>query len=563
MSFEALDKPVSELLNKVIYYIPRNQRRYVWKKENWEELLDDIYFTCQNGTNIHFLGSVVFQDMGNRNGLKTYTIIDGQQRLTTVTIILLVIMKLFHERSMQNEFLGTVDYVLTKNNRNQPNSVLNSDYHISLERLVESTVALESSSAISVDAFLNANIIDKARDSKIAEAYKFFYRNLSEKIGKAEDENEELLTIRDAVIGMVLIQIVSSTEEDSYTIFEILNARGQELEDHELLKNYIMRYIVPNDYRDVAKNIWEGMENRLGAYMKKFVYHYAWHKFNIQGQEDQTPYRIIQKSTKGGDIKKLLEDINRKSEYYYKFVAPSEENCLPYEIEIFRFFKSKHQEQFRPLILSLIHQKELGKLSDSYYKQSLKYIYNFFVCYTIIGEEKSNKLRDTVLKYASLLENSYSDELLVEFGTSLKRKIPSYEWFENSFRNLGWSNHTEMFKGQKNKQRVQIALEIIEKFRSQRDFIEEFTIEHILPDSESAKNAQIGNLIPLEYKINGRCANKRLEEKMVEYQKSNFYTARGIEKRYSDKELVPENRTKHLARLVYNNILELNQFEYH
>lgn len=563
MSFEALDKPISELLNKVTYHIPRNQRRYVWKKENWEELLEDIYFTCQNGTNIHFLGSVVFQDLGSQNGLKSYTIIDGQQRLTTVSIILLVIMKLFNERRMEDEFFGTVDYVLTKNNRNQPNPVLNSDYHISLERLIESTVALESDSVISVEEFLNTNIIDKSRDSKIAEAYKFFYKNIREKIEMAEDGNEELLIIRDAVIGMVLIQIVSSTEEDSYTVFEILNARGQELEDHELLKNYIMRYIVPNDYRDAAKSVWESMENRLGTYMKKFVYHYAWHKFDLQGQEDLTPYRIIQKGSKGSDIKKLLEDLNRKSEYYCKFIVPSEENCLPYEIEIFRFFKNKRQEQFRPLILSLIHQKELGKLSDSYYEQALKYIYNFFVCYTIIGEEKSNKLRDTVLKYASLLENSYSDTLLFEFGASLKRKIPSYEWFENSFKNLGWSNHTEMFKGQKNKQRVQIALEIIEKFCSQRDSIDDFTIEHILPDSESAKYAQIGNLIPLEQKINERCDNRTLDKKLVEYQKSNFYTARGIVNQCREKEFVPEKRTMYLARLVYNNILELNQLEFH
>lgn len=562
MSFEALDKPISELLNKVTYYIPRNQRRYVWKKENWEELLEDVYFTCQNGTNSHFLGSVVFQDLGSQNGLKSYIIIDGQQRLTTISIILLVIMKLFNERKMKDEFLGTVDYVLTKNNRNQDNPILNSEYHISLERLIESTVELESDSVISMEEFLNSNIVDKTRDSVIAEAYKFFYKNIRKKIESAKDGNEELLIIRDAVIGMVLIQIVSSTEEDSYTVFEILNARGQELEDHELLKNYVMRYIVPNDYRDIAKSTWEIMENRLGKYMKKFVYHYAWHKFNLQGQEDLTPYRIIQKGTKGGDIKGLLEDLNLKSEYYSKFIYPSEENCLPYEIEIFRFFKNKRQEQFRPLILSLIHQKELGKLSESYYKQALKYIYNFFVCYTIIGEEKSNKLRDTVLKYASLLENTYSDKLLFEFGDSLKRKIPSYEWFENSFSNLGWSNHTEMFMGQKNKQRVQIALEIVEKFCSQRDYIDEFTIEHILPDSDSHKNAQIGNLIPLEQELNERCGSRVLDEKVIVYQESNFYTARGIKNRYNEKNFVPESRTKYLARLIYNNILELNQLNF-
>lgn len=51
--------------------------------------------------------------------------------------------------------------------------------------------------------------------------------------------------------------------------------------------------------------------------------------------------------------------------------------------------------------------------------------------------------------------------LLVE---ALKRKIPSYEWFEVSFSNFGWSNHTEILKNSKNKERVKLTLEIIEKF---------------------------------------------------------------------------------------------------
>ena len=69
---------------------------------------------------------------------------------------------------------------------------------------------------------------------------------------------------------MVLVSIISSTEEDSYTIFEILNARGQELEQHELLKNYIMRYIDPIENRDMAKEKWEIMEKELGKYFKRF-----------------------------------------------------------------------------------------------------------------------------------------------------------------------------------------------------------------------------------------------------------------------------------------------------
>lgn len=79
------------------------------------------------------------------------------------------------------------------------------------------------------------------------DALKFFTNKLNTL------ENEKILQIRDALIAISYVNIISSTEEDSYTIFEILNARGLDLEDYELLKNYIMRYLQPIETRDDAK----------------------------------------------------------------------------------------------------------------------------------------------------------------------------------------------------------------------------------------------------------------------------------------------------------------------
>lgn len=167
-----------------------------------------------------------------------------------------------------------------------------------------------------------------------------------------------------------------------------------------------------------------------------------------------------------------------------------------------------------------------------------------------------------MIKYAVSLENDFSENILLEFGQSIKKKIPSYNWFEHSFENLGWSNYTEIFKGNKNKQRVQVTLEIIEQFVSQRSEIEEFTIEHILPDSQSERNAYIGNLIPLESRLNKQCEDKPLIEKYAIYEKSNYMTARGLKTQYSSQAFEPEKRTKYLAKLIYNNILELKQLKY-
>lgn len=563
MAFEAKDYAISDILNKSVFDIPRNQRRYVWKKPHWQDLYEDIVFSITE-TKPHFVGSIVLEGEGKKDGLSYYTIIDGQQRLTTITIVLLAIMKHFHENDMTDDFLGTISYLQSKNNSNQDITILNSEYHVSLASLIRNMIALKDKS-LSMASFVEANTLSKTKDKCIGDALRFFYSAIRDDVQQVDNVQKRLREIRNAVLDMTAVKIVSSSEEDSYTIFEILNARGQELAAHELLKNYIMRYIQPTERRDDAKMMWEDMERAVGSSMDKFIKHYATHRFGDTRDKYNSPYQAIQKATHGQNIGELFDDIKLKSEYYSKIIHPDkgeDGNCDEIEYAIFDFFRTKRFEQFRPVLLSLIHQRSLGKLSSQKYELTLKYIYTFFVCYTIIGEEKSNKLEDVVFKYARMLEDSYSDELLQEFANNLKRKIPSYEWFLNAFKNVGWSNHYDLYKGEKNKTRVQIILEVIELFVSQAHNAHDFTVEHILPDSDGITNAQIGNLIPLEDALNRSCANKSLTDKCGFYEKSSFTSARGIATRFREKPFDPSKRTEYLAKLMYNNILELNQFDY-
>lgn len=558
MAFEAKDYAISDILNKSVFDIPRNQRRYVWKKPHWQDLYEDIVFSITE-TKPHFVGSIVLEGEGKKDGLSYYTIIDGQQRLTTITIVLLAIMKHFHENDMTDDFLGTISYLQSKNNSNQDITILNSEYHVSLASLIRNMIALKDKS-LSMASFVEANTLSKTKDKCIGDALRFFYSAIRDDVQQVDNVQKRLREIRNAVLDMTAVKIVSSSEEDSYTIFEILNARGQELAAHELLKNYIMRYIQPTERRDDAKMMWEDMERAVGSSMDKFIKHYATHRFGDTRDKYNSPYQAIQKATHGQNIGELFDDIKLKSEYYSKIIHPDkgeDGNCDEIEYAIFDFFRTKRFEQFRPVLLSLIHQRSLGKLSSQKYELTLKYIYNFFVCYTIIGEEKSNKLEDVVFKYARMLEDSYSDELLQEFANNLKRKIPSYEWFLNAFKNVGWSNHYDLYKGEKNKTRVQIILEVIELFVSQAHNAHDFTVEHILPDSDGITNAQIGNLIPLEDALNRSCANKSLTDKCGFYEKSSFTSARGIATRFREKPFDPSKRTEYLAKLMYNNILEL------
>lgn len=553
MGFEAKEKAVDKLLNDAIYYIPRNQRRYVWNSTNWTDMYDDILLVADKIADSHFIGSIVLKDEGKEDGLSKYTVIDGQQRILTLTIYLISIMFMLKKRNLMDDFGGTQKYLIAKDIKNNLREIVYPEYHLTIPNMVKNILEIEQKEIerLSATAFASLCLVSEKKDKNVIDAFKYFANKLSTL------ENEKILQIRDALISISYVNIISSTEEDSYTIFEILNARGLDLEDYELLKNYIMRYLQPIETRDDAKKIWEEMENNLGKNQKTFLRHYALHKYNYNNYKKQglSVYKTIEKATKGRNVNLLLNDLKLKSQLYCQVLFPEENS---FEYEIFTFFKKYKIEQIRPLIMSLKHQKMLENLSDELYKEVVQYLYTFIVSYKIIGEENSNKLSDTIYKYANIIENDYSDSKILECIDALNEKMPTLESFTNSLKNLGWSNHWGMYKDSKKKERCQLVLGMIEKYISNREINIPVTIEHILPDCECIDNAQIGNLFFLEETLNEQCANKKLEEKMEIYEKSSLMSPVGFVKRYRNKNFEPRNRTIFLAKLIYNNVLRIN-----
>lgn len=211
----------------------------------------------------------------------------------------------------------------------------------------------------------------------------------------------------------------------------------------------------------------------------------------------------------------------------------------------------------RPVLLSLITKNSEGSLSKELYEKTIIFLYNFYVCYNIIGEENSNRLTDTLNKYAAKINRDCSDEIISQFIDELRKKLPSESMFINAFKNIGWSHHDSIYEGEKNKTRVQTVLEVFERFYNNGNCMEDFTIEHVLPDGADTSNGQIGNLIPLEENLNSRCKDKPLSEKTSVYLESSFFTARKFVARYKEKEFVPDKRTEHMAKEFYSKILKL------
>lgn len=559
MAFDAKPFKIKDLYTKHIFMIPRNQRRYVWNKDNWSELFEDLKFVIDNKKEDvikgHFLGSFVLQKIKDSDDITYFEIIDGQQRSITIVLFFAAIMQVFKERNKEDLFKGCRDFLYVKDAKNKEHCVISTDYYDAIEKIV-TTVCDWDDKIPEKTKFIKSILLSK-QNSSICDCFLYYYKRLM------EFNDDFVWDVRRALADAKYIHIQADNDEDSYTIFEILNARGLALEDYELIKNYIMRYILPqvDTMVDRVKELWkDNIEKPLGPNISKFFQHYAKHKYKMEVNQKEV-FNVIKKATRNS-VNNFFEDLQSKARYYSLITAPTdteaEEILSDTEKQVFSFLKKKRAIQFRPILMSLMHQKDEGNISETDYNDVLIFIYRFFVCYNIIGEEKSNKLEDVIRKYSPLIENEYSETVLADFKNSLKRKIPDYNTFENSFRNIGWSNHNDFYNNSKLKNRVLTVLELIETFESRTQVVPPFTLEHIIPDSSGDSRAyNIGNIIPLEQHLNERLKNKPIAEKISIYSDSNFKMARNFVHYYTSN-FNPEHRNKIMAKKIYYEILKLN-----
>jgi len=546
MSFEARQSTVGKLLNDSIYRIPRNQRAYVWDEHNWRDLFEDIKLVTEGVASSHFIGSIVLMEEDEEDSLDVFTIIDGQQRVITLTLLLASLMFAFKKRGMISDAGGTKKYLVAKDTKDLEHVIVAPDNHLTLERIVKGVIEISPQEAgtITATAFAKSKRVS-TKDNLIVKAFQYF----SNKFASMEDD--ELLSFRDAVISVSYVNIKSSTEEDSYTIFEILNARGLELEDHELLKNYIMRYIHPAEKRDDAKKIWSEIEAIIGTNMKPFLRHYAIQKYRLSNGDKDGAYKKIRDYTDPKTAADLLYDLRQKADYYAEIINPTTQD---HNAEILSFLKAHNVRVFRPLLMSLMHAHDLERINDDEYNDALEFIYRFYICYKIIGGMESNHLTDSIVKHSFAIEINCTEEAINEWKKSFREKLPSRETYKTNLRALGWSHVWPVYSESKYKERCKLVLTLLEELKSGAKVSGEYTIEHVLPDSASQENALIGNLLPLEKNLNEKCKNKALKEKLPIYAKSRFCTTRAFAKRYSTSKFDILNRIDFMAADLFKLI---------
>lgn len=538
------------------YSIPRYQRGYVWEEKQWSQLFNDLKSNyIKKNSEGHFIGSVVIFDQPGSD-FTTAHIIDGQQRLTTFSILILSIMRYADLISNKDLFDGMRPYVKAKSPAGIPYDKFYNEHNTYYKDLLNACCTWHDDKSLIKD---NQDLIKK----KYAFEEKFimncFFKMFSYLTQSIESGEIILSQFVNKVMSTIIIETISSDIKESYTVFEILNARGKPLESFELIKNYIMRNYETDETPDEALVKWNTLLDLLtnnNVLLKDFFEHYVSYKykkdFEKKSKEKLTTYDYVLRNNEENRANLLLDDLLLKSKDYVLFHVPSKIDMSQdkYSYAIYNsltFFRGRAKKQFRPLFLALFdrfycpEEKNANAKKESYSKlaKAMEYLENFYFVYGVVTKSSTRQLERIVHETAyriSSCEYEKVDDAMKNMYDKFSAMLPDYDTFKNAFCNMGYSRKNQRYGDEDgNKSDIQYVLTKYEQYlRGNKDPIEAFSIEHIRRDSLKDYTAKIGNLICFEEKYNNDLGNKKISIKTPYYQKSKFFCAQEVAKKATD-----------------------------
>jgi uncharacterized protein with ParB-like and HNH nuclease domain len=560
--FKAEERNIRNILEKkeIKYTIPRNQRDYVWETKQWKELLVDIYTSIsfdENGEiilNDYFIGSCVLSDTKKKN---IKSIVDGQQRLTTITIILSAIYDLFEENHQTKLLEGIYFYLLKKDDDGD-------DYFVIENNALEPYYS---------EVILNKPIVEtdiipvKDQEKRIAECYSFFYTNLKSKITEFEEhEIDYLKAFRSQLLNLKIIEITVGNQIDAYTIFEILNAKGKQLELGDRMKNWILKRLPKQFPTDTAKAKWDKIRESIEPISKSdnnfsnFIKHFWISKYEKLKDEDEI-YHYFKTEVSQNEMPIFLKELQESALDYNRIATANRKKInskLDFVLSSLITFRTS---QIRPIALSLFSVYNKNLITEKEITKYLEILEHFHFIYTAICSTPANKVEKIYHKYAPIIRNNFSKKIIFELVEELNLIKPNYNTFKRNFLVKGFSNKNKDLKV--NRSVVNYILQKIEYYKQNTDefAINNLTIEHIANDDGTENTARIGNLLPLSKNINSNCGDEPLKDKIIKYRNSSFIMVNEFIKHNSDKEEWSDKnigeRTTALAKLSYEKVWKL------
>jgi uncharacterized protein with ParB-like and HNH nuclease domain len=560
----SLDKTIQEVLSLGYYRIPRFQRPFSWEKDQIEEFWTD---TIADNEVDYFIGSmVVYEDDKQR---KIFGIVDGQQRLTTITLMLCALRNAFVQEGLQAQADGVNSLIERRNIDNEPEFVLQPETSYPyFQEHIQKWGNPDTQGKAGAEEFLLKNAFDLLSGT-ITETVNAIKLDPSlNETARKKRIKEKLVQIRSRVLGLKVIHITLDDEDDAYIIFETMNTRGKDLTLSDLLKSYLLKLIRPKNAKvDIYKEKWAEMVRLFEESNTKadeFLYHHWLSKYERYVPAKKL-FKSIRRNVKANNAKAYFDELYRDAKIYCAIVNPTpqawpkQESDIRNSLRAFSIFRVKQEV---PMLLAVLRDYKAGKLKFKHVLGILTAIENFhFIFSAITSQRSSGGISGMYASHALKLVNSSTVDERVKVLQSLKaelqKRIPSYQEFEANFKEIQYSDSFD-----KQKKLVQYILAKIDLYHQEGlpiDY-EQMTIEHLAAQKPKVRGigenciGQLGNLLLVNSDLNAKLANKPFEEKKPILQSSRVWVDDNIVNASSWGEQEIEGRTKELANIAYEAI---------
>ncbi len=437
------------------YQIPIYQRNYAWKKDQCQRLLDDIVKAGKPGNPNHYIGSVIVKSEGDIGGVNVYNVIDGQQRTTTITLLLLALTEYWSTRP-----LASVQSTTAKILENIKQAYL-TNVIFSGSSLFTKVLPKSGNDRIEYDNLLHGVIGNGA----ISANYSFFLHELE---SKAYNQEEIYNGIKNSQLALVTLD----ANENPQLLFEAVNDTGVDLTDVDLVRNWIFMGLSGTDQDKLYREYWEPIEKLSLGKTDKLLFYFT--QLKSESSKAQHYYNVFKKkfilyAGSAEKVENLLKEIKKYAELYKMYITTSSKN-KPLKIILERLINTK-KDVFTPLILKILYQLDLNILQQDDAMEMLNYIEAYIVRRDILTIP-TNSLGEAMI---SLLKNCGT---LSDFTTEIKKLKDSRRMPDDT------EMHTQLqLKDFYNLSGAYGYLERIEKFLNPAFSLDDPTIEHILPET--------------------------------------------------------------------------------
>ncbi len=501
------------------FVIPIYQRLYSWEKEQCKQLWDDIIKIGGNDKmNGHFIGSILYVLDGNTPS-SPLLIIDGQQRLTTITLLLI---------ALRNHSSDEVK-ILEKFSRKEIESYLINNNKDGDKKF---RLILSESDKDTLLSLIDKNKRKPSEPSvKIVENFKLFEKWISENTDKLE-------TIFKGLEKLMIVWIaLEKGKDDPQLIFESMNSKGIELTQTDLIRNYIiMETETEEKQKDFYNGYWRATEEDFKqneTLFNRFVRHYLTIKTGKIPNEKKVyeAFKDYQQKERI-EIEDLLKDLQKYCGYFCQIVFKKESDERDKGLnEALGFLVDLEMDVVYPLLLELYSDYRDGVLSDQDFISIIalteSYICRRAVCG--LGANSLNKIFPSFTK--KIDKKQYLKSVEKHFG-SLKgnQRFPNNDEFKDLFITI------DFYHFKKNK----YFLERLENFDTKEPVdTQKCEIEHIMPQTLTPEwQKDLGeNFEAIHEKYLHTIGNLTLTGYNAEYSNKSFQEKRDMEKGFKQSSL--------------------------